>query len=219
MIHFYHENGIDMLKLGCTLPNLANIFLHSSTSAKFYPFPEGDKDLLEKVRNDMVGGPSIVFTRKAVVGETKIQSSANICKTIVGIDASQLYPYAMCQSMSTGLCTRWEFDAELQRFKPRTHKARSFENMVMAYFQNCRPDCKIESFYKTGTQKKIDCFSVDGFCDHCDTIFEGLGRFYHFFECQEVQPCLTDKDIDRGQKKREMDQLRRSYLRGKIILS
>ena len=154
-IHFYHEKGIDMLKLGCTLPNLANICLHSSTSAKFYPFPAGDKDLLEKVREDMVGGPSIVFTRKAVVSETKIRSSSNICKSIVGIDASQLYHYAMCQPMPTGLYTRWEFDAELQRFKPRTNKARSFENIVMAYFQNSRPDCSIESFYTTGTQKKL----------------------------------------------------------------
>ena len=49
-----------MLKLGCTLPNLANICLHKSTDAKFYPFTEGDKDLLEKIR-DVVGGPSIVF--------------------------------------------------------------------------------------------------------------------------------------------------------------
>ena len=25
MIEFYHDKGIDMLKLGCTLPNLENI--------------------------------------------------------------------------------------------------------------------------------------------------------------------------------------------------
>ena len=32
MIQFYHNKGIDMLKLGCTLPNLANICLHKSTN-------------------------------------------------------------------------------------------------------------------------------------------------------------------------------------------
>ena len=42
-----------MLKLGCTLPNLANICLHKSTVSKFYPFTESDKDLLEKIREDM----------------------------------------------------------------------------------------------------------------------------------------------------------------------
>ena len=50
MIEFYHNKGIDMLKLGYTLPNLANICLHKSTDSKFYPFTESDKDLLEKIR-------------------------------------------------------------------------------------------------------------------------------------------------------------------------
>ena len=73
MIEFYHNKGIDMLKHGCTLPDLAKICLHYSIDSKFYPFTESDKDLLEKIE-DMVGGPSIVFTRKAVVDETFIRN-------------------------------------------------------------------------------------------------------------------------------------------------
>ena len=103
MIEFYHNKSIDTLKLGCTLPNLANICLHKSTDSKFYPFTESDKDLLEKIREDMFGSPSFVFTRKAVVDETLIRKSSNLCKSIVGIDASQLYPYSMCQPMPLGL--------------------------------------------------------------------------------------------------------------------
>ena len=110
MIVFYHDKNIDMLKLGCTLPNLANICLYKSTDAKFDPFTEGDKNLLEKNREDVVGGPSIVFTRKAVVNETFIQKSTNICKSIVGIDASQIYPNSTCQPMPTGLYTRGDID-------------------------------------------------------------------------------------------------------------
>ena len=72
-VEFYHKKGIDMPKLGCTFSKLANICLHSSTSAKFYPFTESYKDLLSKVREDMVGGPSIVFTREAVSDETYIR--------------------------------------------------------------------------------------------------------------------------------------------------
>ena len=48
-IAFYHDKDIDMIKLGGTIPNLANICLHKSTDAKFYPFTEGDRDLLEKI--------------------------------------------------------------------------------------------------------------------------------------------------------------------------
>ena len=33
MVELYHKKSFDMLKLGCTLPNLANNSLHISTSA------------------------------------------------------------------------------------------------------------------------------------------------------------------------------------------
>ena len=108
MIAFYHDKDIDMLKLGCILKNLANNCLHKSTDAKFYPFTDADEELLEKIREEVVGGPSLFSTRKAVVDETFIRKSANICKSIVGFDASQLYPYSRCQSMPTGLYRRWE---------------------------------------------------------------------------------------------------------------
>ena len=204
-----------MLKLGCTLPNLANICLHKSTDANFYPFTEGDKDLLEKIREDVVGGPSIVSTRKAVVDETFVRKSTNTCKSIVGIDASQLYPYSICQPMPTGLYTHWDFDSEMSRFTPRQNKTRSFENMVMSFFQRTRTECEIESFFTTGRQRKNDCFSVDGFCSHCNTVFEALGCFYHFFPRQELRPSLTEEDIQRGSKKRELDALRRHHIEEK----
>ena len=215
MIDFYHNKGIDMLKLGCALPNLANICLHKSTDSKFYPFTESDKDLLEKIQEDMVGGHSIVSTRKAVVDETFIRKSSNLGKSIVGIDASQLYPYSMCQPMTTGLYTRWKYDSETKRFTARQNKSRSFENMVLSYFQQRRPDCKIESNATTGRQKKIDCFSVDGICYHCNTVSEAMGCYYHYCPCQEARPSLTDSDIESGIKKRQQDEMRRDYVQQK----
>ena len=155
-----------MLKLDCTLTNFANICLHKSTDYKFYPFFSSDSDLLEKIREDMTGGPSIVFTRKAVANKTFIRKSINLCKSIVGIVASQFYPYSMCQDKPTGLYTRWDYKAETQKFKARQNRVRTVEKMVMSYFQATRPECKIGSYYTTGT-KKIDCFSVDGYCNHC----------------------------------------------------
>ena len=61
MTAFYHDKVIEVLSLGCTLPNRTNICLHKSTDAKFYPFTEGDKDLLEKIREQVVGGPICHF--------------------------------------------------------------------------------------------------------------------------------------------------------------
>ena len=215
MIEFYHNKGIDMLKLACTLLNLANICLHKSTDSKFYPFTESDKDLFEKIREDMVGGPSIVFTRKAVVDETFLRKSSNLCKSIVCIDASQLYPYSMCQPMPTGLYTRWEYISETKIFTARKNKSRSFENMVLSYFQQSRPECKVESNVTTGRQKKNDCFSVDGICYHCNTVFEAMGCYYHYCPCQEALPSLTDTDIEREVKKRQQDEMRSDCIQQK----
>ena len=80
----------------------------------------------------------------------------------------------MCQAIPTGLFSGYEFDKDLQRFKHKQKKTRGFENMDMSSFQRVRPDCKIESFYTTGTEKR-DCFNADGFCAHCGTVFEAMG--------------------------------------------
>ena len=90
--------------------------------------------------------------------------------------------------------------------------------MVMSYFQRQRPNCKIESFYTTGTQKKIDCFKADGFCAHCCTVFEAMGCFYHYCPCQEARPSLTEDDIECGNKKREVDQLEKQYMKENDVM-
>ena len=79
--------------------------------------------------------------------------------------------------MPTGLYTEKEFVADLQRFKPHKNKSRSFEKMVMSYFQGLRPNTRIESFYATGIQERVDCFNADGLCGHCNTVSEAMKFF------------------------------------------
>ena len=147
--------------------------------------------------------------------ETFIRDLSIICKSIVGLDASQLYTYSMRQVMPTGLYTRWEFDFDIQKFKTRHNRTRNFENMVMSYYQETRPECRIVSFHTSGKQKKVDCFNVDGYCDHCKTVFEAMGCYYHLFPCQEIRTSLSDEDIAKGNKRREMYDLIREYIREK----
>ena len=49
--------------------------------------------------------------------------------------------------------------------------------------------------------KKIDCFSLDGICYHCTTVFEAMRCYYHYCPCQEARLSLTGTDIERGMKK------------------
>ena len=101
------------------------------------------------------------FTRKAVVDQTNIKNSENVSKSIVGIDASHLYPFSMCKETTTGFYTRWEFDSGSQKFKTRQNRSRKFENKFMPYLQPQRPNCTIESYYQTETQKKFVLMLTD----------------------------------------------------------
>ena len=58
-----HNQTLAMFKLRCTLPDLVKICVQNFTDAKFYRFNEGDKMLLQKIKEDTLGGPSIMFTR------------------------------------------------------------------------------------------------------------------------------------------------------------
>ena len=72
---------------------------------------EADKQMLEKNWEDLASRLSVVFTRKAVVDECFIRKSANICKSIIGIVASQLNGYLMCQPMPIGLYSPRDIDS------------------------------------------------------------------------------------------------------------
>ena len=69
----------------------------------------------------------------------------------------------MCQPMQTGLYTRWDLDSETSRFTPRQNKKRSFEDMVVSYFQRTRPECEIENFCTTARKKKMTASVLMGF--------------------------------------------------------
>ena len=117
--------------------------------------------------------------------------------------------------MPRGLYTRCGYDTDSNKIKPQQNKSTNLENIVMSCFQRQRADCKNESFYNTGTQKKIDCFKADAFCAQCKTVFEAMGCFYHYCPCRATRPSQTENDIERGSKKGEKDQMRKQYIKEK----
>ena len=212
MKSFYHNINIDMLKLGLTLPSLANRILHNSTSTKFFPFSKEDSFYDDYIREWLTGGPSIIFNRYAKVGETFLENTDNLCRAIVGIDASQLYPYAMTQQMPSGVYVKWEYCEQTNLFHPRRNKRSYFEQIVLQFIQKSRPECTIQTQFTSAKQKKIGRFAVDGYCAHCNTVFEAMGCFYHFCTCQERKNLLLE-DIEKGLKRRERTEYRRDYIR------
>ena len=188
MIEFYHNKWIDMLKLGCTLPNLANICLHKSTNYKFYPLCESDKDLCVKIRQVMTGGPSIVFTRKAVVDKTYIRNASNVCKSIVEIDASQLYHFSMCQDMPTGLYTRCEFDTDMQNLKLDTGELAVLKIWSCLSIRKQDQNVKLRAFSHLEKRKKSTVLMWTVIVLTVRQCLKQWDHFYHFCSCQEARP-------------------------------
>ena len=128
-------------------------------------------------------------------------SGFDLCKSIVGVDASQIHGLSMYQAMPTGLYTKWELDSESGKFKSRQNKTKSTKVMFMSFFRRVTPPCKVETFYTTGTQKKINASSVVGFYGHCNTVFEAMGCYYSFCPCQGASSFLTEEKLGESLKR------------------
>ena len=86
--------------------------------------------------------------------------------------------------------------------------------MVMSCFQATRTECKIESYYTTGKEKKLIALVL--------MVIATIVRLslkqwvvISILSLSRTRPSLTDDDIKRGTKKREMDDLRKDYIREK----
>ena len=80
MSDFWKEKHIDMLKQGVSIPGVTLLYLFNTLPSDTFPsetfftlFPEKDKDLYYLFRDNMVGGPSIIFHRYHEKDKTKIR--------------------------------------------------------------------------------------------------------------------------------------------------
>ena len=138
MDDFFYNEGIEILQLGCTLPNQATICLHKSNNAKFHPFMLSDKGVTKKRRKDMVGGPSIVFTRKVVLKRLDRVIQLTDSKPLMELTLVN-FIHTFLSGNAYGCLQKWNPSFESGKFKPRSKKQSRFENMVRSYFQSVRP--------------------------------------------------------------------------------
>ena len=99
------------MKEAVSLPGVSKQYILRKTlkGRKGYKPPElyaPNKEAYDMLKAAVVGGPSLVFTRKHVAGETKIRphqyEDAKTTKRILGYDANSLYPSTMMKEMPCG---------------------------------------------------------------------------------------------------------------------
>ncbi len=98
--------------LGISLPRLALRHLLKDLPPHTILCNENDenKDLHEIAQRNIVGGPSIIFTRYHEAGKIYIRNSKNKCRSIIGLDCNSLYLSTFLGKQSNGLGARWDRD-------------------------------------------------------------------------------------------------------------
>ena len=111
MKEFYTDLGVVIFKDAVSLPGVSEKYILRKTlqPRRGYKPPElyaPNAEAYAMLKAAVVGGPSLVFTRKHVAGETHIRShqyeDARLCRRILGYDANSLYPSTMMKEMPCG---------------------------------------------------------------------------------------------------------------------
>ena len=132
---FYTKFGTDIFKDAVSLPGASMQYtLRGTLRRRNAPelYAPGS-EAYEMLKAAVVGGSSLVFTRKHVAGETRIRSHkydlARVVKRILGFYANSLYPSTMAKEMPCGKETVVHYEDPAEAAKeliPRMYSKRWF---------------------------------------------------------------------------------------------
>ena len=209
MIAFYHDKDIDMLKLGCTLRKPANVCLHKPTDAKFYPFVEGDKDLLEKNREMLLVAHLSSLHAKQLLMKHLFQNLQKYANLLLELMPANYIPTrcvnpCLLAFIRVGISIQRWVDLRLNKTRPEVLKIWSYP-ISNEQDQNV----KLKASLQQADRRKLTDSVLVGFFSRCNTMSEAMVWFYYFCPCEELRPSFTEDDLQRGSKKRELNALRR----------
>ena len=174
---FYRDRGIDMFKDGISVPGLSLLYLFNNLPPKtfFTVFNQTNSDLHKLVKDNIVGGPAIIFHRYHEKGITKIRGGSELCRKIVGYDANALYLWALMQDMPTGWYVRRR---EENGFRPQ--QAQPYGQMAIQWLtrESDRTGCTIRH-QGNGREKRVGKLLVDGWCAKTRTAYQFHGCYFH----------------------------------------
>ena len=209
---FYYEKGIDVFKETLSVPGVARKMIFEvgkKNNASFALIDRSNKDLHEKIKSNIIGGPSIVFNRYAKVGETPIKNDeSNICQNIIGFDANALYLWAIGQDMPVGAFNRRK---KRTGFKPE--KRDSYLKMYdWMEWKNFSENVQINHKVNTGVEKRIGPYLADGFDSLTNTVYEFYGCYFHGHLCKNTKHVRNEKWFFEQPQRLDDVRLRKEYI-------
>ena len=140
------------------------------------------------MKDNIVGGPAIIFHRYHEKNVTRIRGGSEPCRSIVGYDANALYLWALMQDMPTGWYVRRR---EENGFRPQ--QAQPYGQMAVQWltWEAAKNGCTIRH-QVNGREKRIGKLPVDGWCAETRTAYQFHGCYFHgCTNCYEPQETNT----------------------------
>ena len=173
---FYQHHNIDMFTDGISVHGLTLLYLFNDIPSNTYftVFNKTNSDLHQLVKNNIVGGPAIIFHRYHEKDVTKIRDEET-CRSIVGHDVNTLYLRALMQDMPTGWYMRRREEAGF-----RTQQAQPYGQTAVQWltWESVRTERSIRH-QVNGREKRIGKLPVDGWCAKTHTAYQFHGCYFH----------------------------------------
>ena len=103
---FYKQKCIDFMHQAISLPGVAMRVCFNSIidpTAEFHLFNKKNKDMYRLFKQNIVGGPSIIFNLYYKTGKTFTGNNPDKpCQKIIGCDANELYLWVIGQKLGVG---------------------------------------------------------------------------------------------------------------------
>ena len=193
---FYFRKGIDVFKTAILVPGIARQLLFKSARkqhANFAFFDQNNDDLYQIIKQNIVGGPSIIFTRHHCAGKTFIGSGKQ-CGSILGFDANALYLQAIGKPMPVGPFVRRLAD---NNFRPEIR-----DRYMAAYYwmdwlvHNNHISIQHKLNYRR--EVRIGKYQVDGYAPATSpgekaTVFQFHGCYWHGQLCSLTRNIKDEK--------------------------
>ena len=187
---FYQQHNIDMFKDGISVPGLSLLHLFNDlpNDTYFTVFNRTNRDLHKLVKDNIVGGPAIIFHRYHEKDVTKIRGGSELCRKIVGYDANALYLWAIMHDMPTGWYTRRR---EENKFRPQ--QAQPYGQMAAQWLTSVSFTTGHTIRHQSnGREKRVGKLLVDGWCAETRTAYQFHGCYFHgCTNCYEPQETNT----------------------------
>ncbi len=160
--------------------------LHGFNKGKaIFLFPSKQKDLYQLVRQQIVGGPSLVFSRHEKVGGSVTGSEYTTVVSNVGYDANALYLFALGGNIPTGAYTTYRLNSK-DVLQPERHYLHVLEREYISFcikqHQELSPNCRVMCKF-LAESIQIGKYLPDASCVSCKIVWEFQGCFFHAHEC------------------------------------